>query len=269
MLTAFLSYLLREIINLTIKTIRHGVEDEKIIADYQKSTESSWVDIASTVFSLVLCGFLIISFAFSIWLHFSEDTLNTHSSLKVIASSSMSTKHGKNEYLFKNNLNDQLDTFDLIITEPLPGEFELELYDIVVYEYEDIHIIHRIVGIEEPNNRHPGHRLFVFQGDAISQPDRDYVTYDQMKSIYSGRKIPFIGSFVFFMKSPAGWLCILLILFTIIATPIVEKSIYRETMFRLNVIGYISDEELEELKKDRHKWGKERKKKKRVRDKVC
>ncbi len=168
----------------------------------------------------------------------------------------MSKKNERNEYLFTNNLNNQFNTFDLIVTHPLPDEFDLKLYDVVVYKFDDMSIIHRIVDIEEPNNKHPGHRLFILQGDAISSPDREPVTYEQMRGIYFDERIPFIGSFVFFMRSPAGWLCILLILLTIISTPIVEKKIYRESMLRLYEIGVISEEEMKEIMANKKKWGK-------------
>lgn len=243
-LTTLFTYLIFEIIKLTVRVISNGLEDEKIIADYNKPAKSASKKVFSSIISLILCGFLLVSFGFSLWLHFSEDVFTNVSTLKVVASSSMQEKHKRNTYLFENHLDNQFNTFDLIVTHPVPDEFELELYDIVVYEYENMHIIHRIVKIEEPNNKHPGHRLFTLQGDAISSPDRDPVTYEQIKAIYKDQRIPFIGSFVFFMKSPAGWLCILLVLFAIIATPIVEKRIRKETMLRLYKLGLITAEEL-------------------------
>ena len=54
---------------------------------------------------------------------------------------------------------------------------ELELFDIVVYEYEDILIVHRIIGIEEPNEKYPDSRLFMLQGDANEYPDNMSVSY--------------------------------------------------------------------------------------------
>ena len=131
--------------------------------------------------------------------------------------------------------------FDLIVTHAPPAEFDLKLYDIVIYEYDGVHIIHRIVGIEEPNEVHPNSRIFTLQGDAVGFPDREPVEYSQIKAIYYGERVQFIGSFVFFMKSPAGWLCVLLILFAIIATPIVENKIQKESIMRLRQIGIIED----------------------------
>ena len=85
--------------------------------------------------------------------------------------------------------------------------------------------MHRIVGIEEPNTYHPNEKYFLMQGDAVGSPDRFPVLYSQMKGIYKGEKIPFIGSFILFMQSPAGWLCLLLIVGAMICTPILEKKL--------------------------------------------
>lgn len=243
-LTAMFTYLIHEIIKLTVKVIRSGMHDDVIIKNHCKPEKAAWMKITSKIISVVLCVVLVASLAFSMWLHLSEDTYSEYSSLKVVASSSMAKKHKRNTYLFENNLNTQLNMFDLIVTHPVPDEFELELYDIIVYEYDDIHIVHRIVAIEEPNAQHPDHRLFTTQGDAVSNPDREEVTYDQIKAIYRGERVEFVGSFVFFMRSPAGWLCVLLVLFAIIATPIVEKKLRKEITLRLHDLGYIGYDEV-------------------------
>lgn len=57
-----------------------------------------------------------------------------------------------------------------------------------------------------------------------------------MKGIYYGERIPFIGSFVLFMQSPAGWLCMLFALGTTIVSPIMEKKLYNEKQKRLRLI---------------------------------
>ena len=227
-----------------MRIIKHGVDDEKLIEEYNKPVQSAMQKTVAKIASWILCGVLFVFFIFSIGLHFSEDTYNSKMQLKVVASSSMSYKNEKNTYLFANNLNNQLNTFDLIITRPKPDEFELKLYDIIVYEYDGVHIIHRIVGIEEPNNLHPNQRLFITQGDAVGARDRDPVTYEQIKAIYQNERIQFVGSFVFFMRSPAGWLCILLILLTMVTTPIVERQLDEAMLKRLHEIGIVSEDDL-------------------------
>ena len=152
----------------------------------------------------------------------------------------MAEKNKQNSYLIKNNLNNQLNMFDLIKVHKVPAESDLKLYDIVVYQYEDIYVIHRIVDIIEANEEIP-YRQFVTQGDAVASPDKDLVTYDQIKAIYLNERIQFVGSFVFFMRSPAGWLCLLLVLFAMISTPIVEKRIDKVVKARLKQIELIGN----------------------------
>ena len=111
-------------------------------------------------------------------------------------------------------------------------------------------VIHRIVGIEKPNEQHPNAWHFLLQGDAVETPDRFPVLYEQMQGIYEGERVPFVGSFVLFMQSPAGWLCILLVLFAMIATPIVEKKLISEINQRIAVMkeeDSLGDEDSEHI----------------------
>ena len=148
----------------------------------------------------------------------------------------MQERNEKNEYLFENNITNQIDTFDLVVLNKLPDEDSLKLYDVISYKIDDILVFHRIVAIEERNDNHPDYRLFTLQGDSNSNPDSKKVKYSQMIGIYNNQKIPFVGSFVLFMKSPAGYLCIILILFYFIATPIVDKKLKKEEELRKEVL---------------------------------
>jgi hypothetical protein len=78
------------------------------------------------------------------------------------------------------------------------------------------------------------------QGDAVSAPDIYPVLYSQMSGIYDGERVPFVGSFVVFMQSPAGWFCLMLVLAALIGTPILEKRIWKKKLKRLHEIGYIN-----------------------------
>ena len=218
--------------------IRHGLLDSKIkLESLKRKNKNSFFTTVSKVFSFLLCLVLAIAFAFSIYLNLNEDKpANGIPSIKVVKSDSMATKNKKNTYLFENNLNDQFDTFDVVICHHLPKEEDLKLYDIVIYKQDDIYVIHRIVGIEEPNEKHPNERYFLLQGDAIESPDRFPVLYSQMQGIYTGDKIPYVGSVVLFLQSPAGWLCILLVLYAMIATPIIDMKIEGAMFLRLNTI---------------------------------
>ena len=112
-------------------------------------------------------------------------------------------------------------------------------------------IIHRIVGIEEPNANHPGKRHFLLQGDAVDRPDKFPVLYSQMQGIYEGNRIPFVGSFILFLQSPAGWLCVLLVIFSMIVTPIVEKKLKEAKEKRISAF---SNQLQEDAIEEEHEW---------------
>lgn len=243
-LVSFLTVVVRQ----TLKLIRHGIEDEKIAIEYHKNKDrkESIFDKITRIISILFCCFLFVTYGLALYSQFSEDSkVGNVPSLRVVTSQSMSKKHENNVNLFTNNINDHLQMYDVVVIHKLPGEFELELYDIVVYKVDDIYVIHRIVGIEEPNEKHPDHRYFALQGDAVENRDRFPVMYDQMVGIYEGNRIPFIGSFVMFLQSYAGFLCVVLIIFAMIAIPIVEKIIEREKLLRLRLLNIIEDEDYE------------------------
>lgn len=248
-----LSYLIRQ----GIKIIRAGLNDDKIKKEYEKSLskKSSTIGNVFDKFVLILCcSVLFLAFAMSLSASKScsgEKVTGRIPVLNVVKSTSMSTLSPKNKYVKKGEYTNHLQMFDVIFITELPSEDDLKVGDIVVYETDGYFIVHRIVRIEEPNDKHPNERHFLLHGDANESPDSFPVTYDQMKGIYSGTRIPFIGSFVLFMQSPAGWLCVLLVVFAIIATPIAEKKIAKEKELRIAFMKKAEQEKLLEEQKAR------------------
>lgn len=244
LLTGLFSVMLHYIIKLTLKSIKHGLEDERIITEYHKNKIGGcFGDILCRIISGILMAAILAVFTVSVFIQVSGNFVGEFSVPKVVLSASMSFKHDENAYLDDYGLNDQFNTFDLVFLDKLPDEYELEIYDIVVYEHYGQQIIHRIVGIEEPNEKHPDCRHFMLRGDACKYSDEYPVLYEQMRAIYNGNRIPFVGSFFAFMQSPAGYLCILLVLFAVFATPIAEKKLLQAKLARLTEIGVIPSEE--------------------------
>ena len=226
------------IARLMLRLIDNGVEDQKILEEHKKKQgkkpKSKYSKIFDYAFSGVVCLVMLILLTTSLVIRTTEGkNVGNIPAYHVVNTGSMAEKNPKNTYLNKNKLDDQIQTFDLIKTEKLPAEKDLELYDIVVYETDGILIVHRIVGIEEPNNEHPNCRYFLLQGDAVDAPDRFPVLYEQMRAIYRGDRVPFIGSFVLFMQSPAGCLCVLYIILGMLAMPLVENKIEKAKQRRL------------------------------------
>ena len=249
LLAALSSFFIATIVKQSIRLTKHGVDDEKIKTEYFKSLKKKKSKM-DCIFSFVVCIILAAVFIFSLFVGCSTDTYSSDApTFRVVNTGSMEKKHKKNEYLVENNLNDQIATFDLIIVYKAPKEEDLKLYDIVVYEVDDIMVVHRIVEIEEPNQYHPNERWFKLQGDAVENPDRFPVKYEQIKGIYKGDRVPFVGSFILFMQSPAGWLCIILVVGAMIITPILENKLNKVKRERLIAIGIIQlpEQEISEL----------------------
>lgn len=232
-LTCLFAFFICYIGKQKITIIKNGLVDEKIKETLNKKLErkenkfSRFCDITARVISIVFCAFLCIVFVIvGISSCIGDTAVKKIPAIKVIASTSMSEKYENNKYLFDNDLNDQLQLFDVVILHELPKEEDIELYDIVVYQHiSGPLLIHRIIGIEEPNEEHPDERYFLLQGDAVHYPDSFPVRYEQMRSIYKGEKIPNVGSFVYFMQSPAGIICLILIVLSMVLMPIADKIV--------------------------------------------
>ncbi len=251
------------ICKMYLRLVKVGAEDDKLIEEDRK-LKLKKCSTASKIFDYVLTFVLVAAFALvftgSLYINCTQNVyFSDVPTYRVVMTGSMAKVHEKNSYLNDLGIDDQIQTFDLIATYKIPEEKDLKLYDIVVYEVDEMLIIHRIVGIEEPNEKHPDERYFLLQGDAVEAPDRFPVKYEQMKGIYRGDKVPFIGSFVLFMQSPAGWLCMLLVVVAVIATPILEKKIEKAKHARLELIG-VGEEKIAEGKKGISKPKKEREK---------
>ena len=225
------------------KLIKHGLEDEELKKEYIKEHKKSNIIARKIVngFSVFLCILFCGVFIFSIY---SQSTGNDFpvpgiKSAKVVQSGSMSEKRKENKYLFENDLNDQFNVFDIILTKELPGEFELKLYDIVVYEVDEMMIVHRIIDIEEPNSKHPEERWFTLKGDANISADRFPVKYEQMKAIYTGEYIPYCGAFIMFFQSTLGYLMLAIVAIYCIASPYSQKALDKIRDNRLLEIGFI------------------------------
>lgn len=247
LLTALFTYLLVVILKQMIRLTRAGMEDEAIQKEFYKNKHAKRAGkVFDCLVSTVICVALLAAFCFSLYVNICEDSyLPKVPTLKVVTSNSMASRYEKNTYLFENGLDDQVELYDLLLTYSIPPEDELELYDIVIYEIDGKMVLHRIIGIEEPNEAHPNERHFLLQGDALERPDRFPVLYSQMRGIYRGESVPFVGSFILFMQSPAGWLCILLVIFALIATPVLEKRIREETKTRLQIMGLVDETQRE------------------------
>ena len=234
-LSIFFAIIIAYILKMNLKLIRGGLFDETIKKQQEKEKNKTAVFvILEKILSTLFLLFSISVFGLSLEIKINENQPISRTAIKVVVSQSMSIKDPGNTYLFENNLNNQVDMFDLIVMKPLPKEEELKLYDIVIYETQGQMILHRIIEIKEPNEIYPIKR-YIFKGDANKEVDKTPVLYSQMRGIYKGSNIKYIGSFIIFINSPAGYLCIFLIVLTLIAYPIIDNKLNKEAAKRLAI----------------------------------
>lgn len=231
---------------MSIKLIRNGADDKDILKSYHKSRrreERIAQKKAGKAFDWLVSFLLFVVFAgvfgFSVYVNLNEDVyFEDIPTVKIVQSDSMSEKNEKNTYLFENNLGNQFNTFDAVFVYKAPKAEDLQLYDIVVYELKGSYIIHRIVEIQAPTDNHPDEYWFKTQGDAVDHADYMVVKESQIKAIYRGERIPFIGSFVTFMQSPIGWMCLGLMFIATMVTPVIDKKLENERKKRLSVLRF-------------------------------
>jgi signal peptidase I len=236
--------------SLSLKVIRNGGDDESILKDNEKENEKQEDVVrykAGKALEWVLSCLLFVAFAcvfvFSAYVNIRGDVyFEDMPTVKVVYSDSMSKKHEDSEYLFENNLNDQFNAMDLIFVYKAPNPEDLEVYDVIVYQYKDTYVVHRIIEIQEPNERHPDEYWFKTQGDAVGAPD-SIVKESQVLAIYRGEKMSYMGSFVLFMQAPIGWLCLLLMFIGAIVTPVIDKKLQKEREMRLEAILFEESQE--------------------------
>ena len=242
-LTALFSFMIWYIGKQSARLIASGLEDEKIKERLVKKLHKGQtkagkvMEKVEKIFSITVCAFLcVLLIVMGISSCRGDNKVKNSPAIKVIASTSMAERYENNKYLFENNITDQLQLFDVVLLHELPPEEDLKLYDIVVYEHiSGALLIHRIIGIEEPNAEHPNERHFLLQGDAVHYPDSFPVRYSQMRSIYSGERIPNIGSLVYFLQSPAGLICLILLIVSVILMPIADNILLKKEYERVKL----------------------------------
>ena len=245
-LTAIFTWMVIYYIKVNCKLIRYGDFDEKIKTEYMKKQakkESIFGKIMDKVTLVLFTAIFVVLFVFGVGISATErSVVGDIPSLKVVQSGSMSYVNEYNKYVKADEVTDSIQMFDLITVHKLPNVEDLKVNDIVLYELDGLLLVHRIVGIELPNLEHPDEIHFLLQGDANEFPDKFPVKYEQMKGIYLGERIPFVGTFINFLQSPAGYLCMLLVVFAVFALPFMEKKIEKAMLKRLIEISFITED---------------------------
>lgn len=242
-LTVIFTCMVIYVVKVNCKLISLGAEDEKIKIEYEKNQKRTQSVFAKVIDKIVL-GFFVVLFIAMFGLGVSitireNNVVGKVPTLKVVQSGSMAYVNEYNRYIKEGDVNDHIQAFDIVTIHELPAVEDLKVNDIVLYEIDGLLLVHRIVAIEPPNKEHPDEIHFLLHGDANELPDKFPVKYEQMKGIYLGERVPYVGTFINFLQSPAGYLCILLVIFAVFAVPFAEKKIDKIKYARLVYLGVI------------------------------
>ncbi len=202
-----ITVLYKNYIGKTLSETEEGRRDieliDKMIYEKEKRVQRRH-KVISIAKDVVYYVFLVISIpllAFAIYSRVTNGVVMVgDSSAMVVASGSMSAKNPSNDYLLTFDLNDQFNTYDLIVLKKV-NEHSLRKYDVIAYRNDkNVNIIHRIVDIETAN----GSIRYVTRGDANNVTDSYHPRYEDVIGKYTGKRIPTIGIFVSFFQSYAG-----------------------------------------------------------------
>ncbi|MGM9900318.1 MAG: hypothetical protein ACI32E_07065 [Bacilli bacterium] len=200
-----------------IAELRSGKKDIELIDEviYERQAKTKrrrkiGKIIKNIVFYTIL-AILVPLFIFSIINRFTNNRMMIgNRSLMVVASGSMSEKHADNGYLVTNNLDDQFDTYDIIILKKVNSASELKVYDTVAYiNDKGINVIHRIREINANGS-------YITRGDANNKDDEYNPSFEDVIGMYTGKRIKGLGIFVVFLQSYAGIITVVSLVYCIL-----------------------------------------------------
>lgn len=204
----------------SITQVENGSKDieliDKIVYENQpkvQKRQKGWNITKNIIYYLVLV-ILIPIFAFGIYSRVSSGVASFGNyTVLVVGSGSMSEKNEANTYLEINHLDNQLQTYDMVVMKKV-DESEISLYDIIAFKNNEGQIIiHRIVGNNTVRN---GVRLYETRGDANNVSDSYLVSYEDIIGVYNGQRVPGLGMFITFFQSWAGIVTIIAVMYTMI-----------------------------------------------------
>ncbi len=242
-LISLLGIIIYTLVKFYFKCVSNGLEDEELLEEYNnKLAHQKRIKFKNYLYTIIDIILLVI-LAFSVITKLVE---TSSPKVLVVKSESMSYKYEGNKYLYENNLNTQFDKYDIVFIKNKPQESDLKLYDIVVYKASngDL-IIHRIVEIKKVDKSY----IFYTQGDACTTRDTSYVSYNQIVGLYTGTNIKFIGSFVMFLQSVIGILCIFILIIGFMVLNHIENKIEEHKQKRIEYLNNKKKEQEEQLLK--------------------
>ena len=200
-----------------IVEINAGKRDIELIDDFIYSEQSSTLKrrkafkIIKTVLFYLLLFLLVPIFVFSLLNKLNgEQTMLGGKGFMVVASGSMSQRHEDNTYLDTHSLDNQFNTYDIIILNEVTSPSQLKQYDVIAFVNDKgINVIHRIIDIEYTSTG----VTYVTRGDSNNTSDAYHPTFKDVIGVYSNEKIDLLGIFVLFFQSYGGMVTIVALVY--------------------------------------------------------
>ena len=209
--------LFRNYIRSQIKEINLGNRDIEIVdlmiyeRDPKVIKKRKADSIAKTVIYYAFLAIVIPVFGLSLYSRIKNNVTKFGDNfVMVVASGSMAQRNEANTYLDEHNLNNQFNTYDLIVLTGVNSSSQLTLYDVIAYKNDkNINVIHRIIAIDYSE----GEVRYTTRGDSNSATDTYHPKVSDVIGKYTGKKIPGIGIFIMFFQSYAGIVTILSVVY--------------------------------------------------------
>lgn len=236
-----------------IAELRSGKKDIELIDEviYERQTKVKrrrkvMKTIRTIVFYIIMI-ILVPLFIFSLVNRVQKNvTMIGNKTMMVVASGSMSMKNEANDYLITKNLNNQLNTYDIIFLEKVNNASDLKLYDIVAYTNDKgINVVHRIKEIRTDGS-------YVTRGDSNNEDDAYHPKFDDIIGKYTDFKLNGVGVFVMFLQSYAGIITVVSLVYCLIMIDRTAEKINLVQNKRIkqleDVIDYSNESNIDSLK---------------------
>lgn len=188
-------------------------------------------------FSIFLYAIIFIFLGFIAYYKFNNESFYIgNTSYIVIQTGSMETVNKSNDYISKNNLdNDRIYQYSMIGIDKVKTE-DIKKYDIIAFKNsKNETIVHRVINIEIKD----GVYYFNFRGDANngSTSDELNVTSDKIIGKYNGFQNFGLGVATTYFKSSAGIVALSSAVVFLISFDYAEDSIEKEYKKRYFVVA--------------------------------
>lgn len=243
-----ISILYKHYIDSSIREIKRGDRDieliDKMIYENNKKVRrrQKGMEVVKNIAYYLVLAFLIPIFGLSIYSRIKDNVTNIGgNSVLVVASGSMSYKEESNTYLVTNNLNNQFNTYDMIVVAKVEKVSDLHVYDVIAYRNDrGVNIIHRIRDIQIEN----GITRFITRGDAVKSDDSYHSKFEDIIGVYQDKRIPSLGVFIMFFQSYAGIITVVSVVYTMIFISRFNRKLEEATYDREEILNDLFDVDL-------------------------